>query len=99
MYFGKIEYKKYLAGEITWPLIEIYKCWPFFADVWRFPYLCYKNGGGTFLIIYFIAMFACGIPIFFQEVAIGQYLGCGGLSMIGQLVPMLQGNLGLIQAK
>ena len=69
-----------------------------FADVWRFPYLCYKNGGGTFLIIYFIAMFACGIPIFFQEVAIGQYLGCGGLSMIGQLVPMLQGNLGLIQA-
>ena len=44
-------------------------------------------------------MFACGIPIFFQEVAIGQYLGCGGLSMIGQLVPMLQGNLGLILAK
>ena len=53
--------------------------------------MCYKNGGGTFLIIYFIAMFACGIPIFFQEVAIGQYLGSGGLTMIGQLVPMLQG--------
>ena len=37
-------------------------------------------------------MFACGIPIFFQEVAAGQYLGTGGLNMIGQLVPMLQGN-------
>jgi len=36
-------------------------------------------------------MFACGIPIFFQEVAAGQYLGTGGLTMIGQLVPMLQG--------
>ena len=46
---------------------------------------------GTFLLIYFIAMFACGIPIFFQEVAAGQYLGSGGLTMIGQLVPMLQG--------
>ena len=33
----------------------------------------------------------CGIPIFFQEVATGQYLGSGGLTMIGQLVPMLQG--------
>ncbi|CAB4058286.1 SLC6A1 [Lepeophtheirus salmonis] len=61
------------------------------GNVWRFPYLCYKNGGGTFLLIYFIAMFACGIPIFFQEVAIGQYLGSGGLTMVGQLVPILQG--------
>jgi len=61
------------------------------GNVWRFPYLCYKNGGGTFLLIYFIAMFACGIPIFFQEVAAGQYLGTGGLTMVGQLVPMLQG--------
>jgi solute carrier family 6 GABA transporter-like protein 1 len=47
---------------------------------------------GTFLLIYFVAMFACGIPIFFQEVACGQYLGTGGLNMIGQLVPMLQGT-------
>ena len=47
---------------------------------------------GTFLLIYFIAMFGCGIPIFFQEVATGQYLGSGGLTMIGQLVPMLQGT-------
>lgn len=61
------------------------------GNVWRFPYLCYKNGGGTFLIIYFIAMFACGIPIFFQEVAAGQYLGTGGCTMVGQLVPILQG--------
>jgi solute carrier family 6 GABA transporter-like protein 1 len=36
-------------------------------------------------------MFACGIPIFFQEVAAGQYLGCGGLTMVGQFVPILQG--------
>jgi len=61
------------------------------GNVWRFPYLCYKNGGGTFLLIYFIAMFACGIPVFFQEVAAGQYLGTGGLTMVGQLVPILQG--------
>ncbi len=28
---------------------------------------------------------------YYQEVACGQYLGSGGLTMIGQLVPILQG--------
>ena len=45
---------------------------------------------GTFLLIYFIAMFACGIPVFFQEVAAGQYLGTGGCTFVGQLVPLFQ---------
>ncbi|XP_049808868.1 sodium- and chloride-dependent GABA transporter 1-like [Schistocerca nitens] len=61
------------------------------GNVWRFPYLCYKNGGGAFLVTYAIAMVFCGMPIFFQEVAIGQYLGAGGMTLVGQLVPILQG--------
>ncbi|KAH0561633.1 sodium- and chloride-dependent GABA transporter 1-like [Cotesia glomerata] len=61
------------------------------GNVWRFPYLCYKNGGGAFLVTYGIAMVFCGIPIFFQEVAIGQYLGAGGMTLVGQLCPILQG--------
>lgn len=61
------------------------------GNVWRFPYLCYKNGGGTFLITYSIAMIFCGIPIFFQEVAIGQYLGSGGMTFVGQLCPIFKG--------
>lgn len=61
------------------------------GNVWRFPYLCYKNGGGAFLIVYFIAMTFCGIPIFFQEVAIGQYLGSGGMTLVAQLCPLLKG--------
>jgi hypothetical protein len=46
---------------------------------------------GAFLIVYFIAMVFCGIPIFFQEVAIGQYLGSGGMTLVGQLCPILKG--------
>jgi len=61
------------------------------GNVWRFPYLCYKNGGGAFLIVYFIAMIFCGIPMFFQEVAIGQYLGSGGMTLVAQFCPILKG--------
>jgi hypothetical protein len=61
------------------------------GNVWRFPYLCYKNGGGAFLLVYFIAMIFCGIPIFFQEVAVGQYLGSGGMTLVAQLCPILKG--------
>ena len=64
-----------------------------YLDVWRFPYLCYKNGGGVFLIIYFICMLFCGVPIFLQEVAIGQYLGAGGMTMIAKICPILKGKI------
>ncbi|XP_050420522.1 sodium- and chloride-dependent GABA transporter 2-like isoform X2 [Adelges cooleyi] len=62
------------------------------GNVWRFPYLCYKHGGGAFLVTYFIAMVFCGIPIFFQEVAIGQYLGSGGMTLVEKLCPILSGT-------
>jgi len=47
---------------------------------------------GAFLVTYFVAMIFCGIPIFFQEVAIGQYLGSGGMTLVGKLCPILSGK-------
>ena len=38
----------------------------------------------------------CGIPIFFQEVAIGQYLGSGGMTLVAQLCPLFKGKTSII---
>ena len=51
-----------------------------------------SNYPGSFLIVYFISMALCGIPIFVLEVAVGQYLGEGGMTLVGRLCPLLGGT-------
>ncbi|XP_065355483.1 sodium- and chloride-dependent GABA transporter ine isoform X2 [Calliphora vicina] len=61
------------------------------GNVWRFPYMCYKSGGGVFLVPYCIILIVCSIPLLFMELSIGQYTGRGPIGALGQLCPLFKG--------
>lgn len=51
----------------------------------------FKNGGGAFLIPYFILVFVLAIPLFYLEVALGQMKGMGLAHILQIEKPKLRG--------
>jgi len=41
------------------------------GNIWRFSYMTYENGGGAFLVPYFIALLTAGIPLMILEYGFG----------------------------
>ena len=65
------------------------------GNVWRFPYLAGKYGGGAFLLPYLLAFALIGVPLLILEIAIGQRMQQGAINSFRRLHPSL-GGVGLL---
>ncbi|KAI9582986.1 sodium- and chloride-dependent glycine transporter 1 [Glossina fuscipes] len=61
------------------------------GNVWRFPYLCYNNGGGAFLIPFTIMLIIAGLPLMFMELSFGQYAALGPVAIYRRFCPLFRG--------
>ena len=42
------------------------------GNVWRFPYIAGKNGGGYFVLFYLLCLLVMGVPVLTMELAVGR---------------------------
>uniref|UniRef100_F7A942 Creatine transporter-like n=2 Tax=Ciona intestinalis TaxID=7719 RepID=F7A942_CIOIN len=60
------------------------------GNLWRFSYLCFKNGGGAFLIPYVISACFITLPLYMFEVGLGQLTQYGRVAAWDRL-PIMKG--------
>jgi NSS family neurotransmitter:Na+ symporter len=72
------------------------------GNIWRFPYILGENGGGAFLIIYLVIVFAIGIPVMMSELLIGRRSQRNPVGAFRALAPgkpwYLVGMMGIVAA-
>lgn len=55
------------------------------GNIWRFPYLAAKYGGGIFLLVYLILAVTFGFALMCAEIAIGRKTGQSAIGAFGKL--------------
>ena len=57
------------------------------GNLWRFPYLAAKDGGGLFLLVYFGLVVTFGFSLLTSDIAIGRRTGKSAIGAYGQMRP------------
>lgn len=57
------------------------------GNIWRFPYLAAKDGGGIFLLTYLVLVLTFGFSLLTTDVAIGRRTQTGALHAFGAIRP------------
>jgi NSS family neurotransmitter:Na+ symporter len=60
------------------------------GNLWRFPFQAYKNGGGAFLLPYFVALITCAVPLMIMEYAFGRKIRGGSVKAFSSLKKKLE---------
>ncbi len=60
------------------------------GNLWRFPFIAFKNGGGAFLVPYFIALITTGIPLLLAEYAFGARSKTGAPHAMRKISPKVE---------
>jgi len=61
------------------------------GNLWRFPYLCGKHGGGAFLVAYVFMLVTVAGPLFFYECVLGQKFQKGPAGTFQKMAPQWVG--------
>ncbi|MDD6816588.1 MAG: sodium-dependent transporter, partial [Firmicutes bacterium] len=65
------------------------------GNIWRFPYLAAKDGGGLFILVYLILVVTFGFTMLTAEIAIGRKTAQGPLTAYGKINSKFKG-LGIL---
>ena len=60
------------------------------GNIWRFPYVAFENGGGAFLVAYFICLFVAGIPLLMLEFSMGHQTKQSAPGAFAKIKPKMQ---------
>ena len=51
------------------------------GNVWKFPWMCGQNGGGSFMLVYVICLLILGLPAMVMELSVGRAAQTSPLSV------------------